>query len=190
MLTLEKEGVGLSNIIEIERYGSLMKVFRVTAYVMRFVINLKRNKVRDKCILGSLQVEEIEKAERAWIIEAQNNMQQNSKFQKTSQQLGIQAENGILVCKRRLGHSDLDFRPKYPIILPMNSPFTDVLILDCHTRTSHNKLKSTLAELRSRFWVPQGRPQVKRAISKCQVCKRLEAKAFQPPPPCGKFTKF
>ena len=74
MLTLEQEEVGLSNIIEIERYGSLMKLFRVTSYVMRFVRNLKRKKVSDQCNLGSLKVEEIEAAERAWIIEVQYNM--------------------------------------------------------------------------------------------------------------------
>eukprot|EP00794_Sanderia_malayensis_P012361 gene12361-biopygen9857 len=182
MLTVEQEEVGLSKVVKIERYGSLMKLLRVTALVMRFVENLKRKKAGDQCIMSSIRVEEIEAAEKAWIVEVQNNMRQNASFQKTSQQLGIQNEKGILVCKGRLSQSDLDFRSKYPMILPKNNSFTDLVIFDCHVRVHHNKLRSTLTELRSRFWVPQGRQQVKKVINRCQVCKRLEAKAFQSPP--------
>ena len=103
-------------------------------------------------------------------------------FKKFSVQLGVVSEDGLLICKGRLGNSDLDYRSKYPILLPKNDAFADLVIQDCHARVHHNKLRSTLAEFRGRFWVPQGRQQVKRVIGKCQICRRQEGKPFKPPP--------
>ena len=45
----------------------------------------------------------------------------------------------------------------------------------------HIGVKSTLAELHSKFWVPKGRQTVKKVIGKCQVCKRMEAKVISSP---------
>eukprot|EP00794_Sanderia_malayensis_P017243 gene17243-biopygen14837 len=183
MLAVEVEQTGIGNVINIERYGSLRKLLNVTAYVQRFVRNLKSKKAGNEvCKDGMLSVEEIEAAESIWIREVQNQLKRESGYKNMSIQLGIESENGVLVCKGRLGESDLDFRSKYPIILPKANPFTDLVIRECHHKVHHNKLRSTLAELRSRFWVPQGRQQVKKVIGKCHTCKRLEGKLFQSPP--------
>ena len=40
---------------------------------------------------------------------------------------------------------------------------------------------STLAELRSRFWVPKGRQEVKKVIRSCNHCKRYSAKPYEQP---------
>ena len=45
----------------------------------------------------------------------------------------------------------------------------------------HNGVRSTLAELRSRFWVPKGRQVVKRVISRCVPCEKIEGKSFTQP---------
>lgn len=45
----------------------------------------------------------------------------------------------------------------------------------------HGSVRETLAELRSRLWVPKGRQSVKRVLSKCVVCKKLEGKACSAP---------
>ena len=46
----------------------------------------------------------------------------------------------------------------------------------------HSGLRATLAELRSRYWVPKGRQMVKKIIHGCLVCKRLLSKAYGNPP--------
>ena len=182
MIAVQKEKHGVSNIVQIERYGSLVKVLRVTAYVMRFIKNLKEKKAKREIDIGKLKVEEIEEAERVWIEDAQKTLKGRADFEKLSRQLGIENENGLLVCKGRLANSDLEFQAKYPILLPRESPFTDLIIDDCHVRVHHNKLRSTLAELRSRFWVLQGRQQVKRVINRCHICRKLEGPLFKAPP--------
>ena len=182
MLITEKEEEKVSNVVNLERHGSLARLLRVTAYVMRFVSNLKKKREGMQVNVKRLSVEEIETAERLWIEDGQQSLKKREDFEKISVQLGVVNEDGMMVCRGRLGNSDLDFRSKYPILLPKNHPFTDLVINDCHKRVHHNKLRSTLAELRARFWVPQGRQQVKRVIGKCQICRRLEGKAYKSPP--------
>ena len=179
----------LSNAVNVERFSSLNKLLRVTAWVRRFVNNLKQKtekkalkKGRKEVRLGKISVEEIEEAERIWIIESQLNLQGSSNFKKISEQLGVVKENDILICKGRLGNSELDFRTKFPIILPKEHKFTELVIIDCHQRVHHCKERSTLAELRAKFWVTKGRQCVKRIIRKCFICRKLEGKAFNSPP--------
>ena len=53
--------------------------------------------------------------------------------------------------------------------------------MDCHSKLHHCKVNATLAELRTRFWVTKGRQYVKRLLSECTICKKLEGKPFNPP---------
>ena len=47
----------------------------------------------------------------------------------------------------------------------------------------HNKNNRRMSRerLRSKFWVPKGRQHVKKVISKCVVCRKLEGKAYSTP---------
>ena len=182
MLVTEREVKGVSTAIHISKYGSSAKLLRVTAYALRFIENLKRKKVNVMLKAGRLSVGELEAAEGAWIVDAQLSFMQDKDYGKLSVQLGLVKENEFLVCKGRLGSSDLDFRSKYPLLLPKNHPFTDLMIKDCHERVQHNKLRSTLAEFSAKFWVSQGRQQIKKVIGKCQTCRRVEGRAYRQPP--------
>ena len=71
---------------------------------------------------------------------------------------------------------------KYPIILPQDNKFTDLVVLDCHEKVHHFKVKGTLSEFRSRFWVTRGRQYVKKVINNCFVCRKLEGKPYNSPP--------
>ena len=53
--------------------------------------------------------------------------------------------------------------------------------MDAHRRVLHMGVASTLAELRSRFWVPNGRQGVKKVIHSCYYCKRYSAQPFKQP---------
>lgn len=183
MVAIAKEPTeGVRNVIDIDRFSNLGKLLRVTAYVRRFIENLKLKKERKELKSGKVSVEEIEKVERIWIIESQLNLQSSSNFKKISEQLGVVKENEILICKGRLGNSELDFRTKFPIILPKEDKFTELVIIACHHKVHHCKERATLAELRSKFWVTKGRQCVKRVIRNCFICRKLEGKAFNSPP--------
>ena len=53
----------------------------------------------------------------------------------------------------------------------------------------HGSVKSSLNELRSRFWIVQGRQFVRKLLYQCVVCWRLKERLYQapPPPPLPKF---
>eukprot|EP00794_Sanderia_malayensis_P007346 gene7346-biopygen5937 len=164
---------GVSEVVKIDRHSTLSKLLRVTAYVQRFIANLRELKAGRRPKLGALEVEEMERAERLWIKDAQDSLRGSDEFEKLSVQLGVRNEDELLVCKGRLGNADFEYRRKHPILLPKQNAFTDLVIYDCHARVHHNKLRSTLTELRGRFWVPRGRQQVKRVGSAPGVDFRL-----------------
>lgn len=78
-------------------------------------------------------------------------------------------------------HSDLPPEAKQTIILPKDHHLTRLQIQQCHLRVLYCGVRSTLAELRSRFWVPKGRQEVKKVVGQCVVCKKLEGKSFAQP---------
>jgi len=47
----------------------------------------------------------------------------------------------------------------------------------------HGGVKSNLTELRSRFWIVQGRQFVRKLLYECVVCRRLEGRRHVAPPP-------
>ena len=178
----EKESAGVSKVIDINRFSKLGKLLRVTAYVKRFIENLKKKKAGNDLNVGKVCVEELRSAEKDWVKDVQTKLQEKNDFDKTKVQLGIVTQNEIMVCKGRLEHSDLGEESKQPIILPRDHRFTELLILDCHQRVHHCKVKGTLAELRSRFWVTKGRQVVKKVINGCFLCRKLEGKPYSSPP--------
>ena len=174
VMTVTKEKSGVHSVIEIERYSSLRKLLRVTAYVKRFIENMKRKRVGVEMKVGRIEVDEIRQAEMIWIKNVQETLVDSPIYRKVSEQLGIVSQDGILVCKGRLENSDLGISGKFPIILPRDNKFTEMIILDCHEKVYHCKVRGTLAEVRSRFWITRGRQYVKKVLKHCFVCRKLE----------------
>ena len=127
---------------------------------------------------GELSAEEVVGAERVWILAMQDDLKHQDTYISLSKELQIVDYNGILRCKGRLSNSDLGLEGTQPILLPRNHRLTTLIIEDCHRKAYHNGLRATLAELRSRYWVPRGRQTVKKVIRDCLVCKRVQGKSF------------
>ena len=53
------------------------------------------------------------------------------------------------------------------------------MILHVHVKASHAGPETTLAVLRQRFWLTQGRRQVKRVLRKCLTCKHWKTQPVQ-----------
>ena len=88
---------------------------RVTAYVKRFVNNLRNKLAKNEIKVGRLSINEIERAEMEWVKCAQKGLQDNSDCKKYKDQLGILNENDILACKRKLEFSELEMSTKDPL---------------------------------------------------------------------------
>ena len=167
------------------RYSSLERLLRVTTWVKKFISNQKRAKEKRDIKLGELEAVEIKEAERNWILDAQVDLKNSASFEKTKINLGLVEKDEICICQGRLANSDIDEKSKFLIILPKDHRLTHLVILDCHKRVHHLKVGGTLAELRSKFWVPKGRQCVKKVIKPCFRCKFLDAKAYNTPNPAS-----
>ena len=78
----------------------------------------------------------------------------------------------------------MPYAVKYPILLPRSHHLTSLIVKQAHERVFHNGVKETLAETRSKYWIPSRRSFTRNIIHKCVTCRRFEGpfKAPQPPP--------
>ena len=127
-------------------------------------------------------MQETEDAENAWMREIQRSIAGSYKFKEMQHSLGLFFDKaGVLHCGGRLKFAPLDFVTKHPIILPLRNFLSDLIIRECHEDVMYNGLKETLAELRSRHWIPRGRQTVKRVIYRGVICRRGQGKAYAVP---------
>ena len=170
----------IRNLINPEKFSSLSKLLRVTSYVRRFVDRCKKKEIRT----GEVTVEEIENAMKLWIKDEQGVIVKDKKFPNLKNQLSLFADgDGILRLKGRLEHSHLPYDSKHPVLLNRESWFTTLVIRNAHHKVKHMRMKSTLNEVRSRFWVCSGKLTVKSEIKGCIICKYITGKPLIGPAP-------
>ncbi|XP_012543611.2 uncharacterized protein LOC105841045 [Monomorium pharaonis] len=85
-------------------------------------------------------------------------------------------ERGLLRVGGRLRKSKASFGTRHPIILPSNNRVTDLIIRETHHRTYHAGIQATLYALRARFWILNGKDQVRRIVRRCVDCIRQRPK--------------
>ena len=124
---------------------------RVTAWVTRLCHNISRRNKSDKRE-GVLTLEEIVESEELWIRMAQRELRKGENYQQLVSKFGLQEDQkGVIRCKGRLEYSEMVHETKEPIILPKEHRLMILQIQECHRRVLYNGVRSTLAELRSKF---------------------------------------
>lgn len=171
-------------VFPVDKYSSLEKILRVTAWIYRFVYNLK-NKNNKRSL--SLTAMELRESENYWIKTTQKQYFHNEisaliegknlESSSTIITLNPFLYNDLMRLGGRLHESSLPFQTKHPVILPKKSIFTDRIIWNAHILTKHGGVNSTITELRKRFWIVQCRQRVKSVLNKCISCKRLRGKS-------------
>ncbi len=61
----------LENVLDLSKYSKLDKLLRITAYVRRFVVNIRCSLRGEQTSKGPLSAEELDLAEKSWIKQAQ-----------------------------------------------------------------------------------------------------------------------
>ncbi len=169
-------------LVDVTRYSSVRKAIRVIAYILRFQTNVKAGLEKRARTKGRLTVAELKEAENILIKEAQEEMKRDKGYKKVARELGVKEDtDGLLKCYGRLGNTEISEEAKQPILLPKYHPLSELYILRAHTRTRHGGVRDTLAELRSQFWIPQARQQVRKIRKKCCICRRYEGQSYHVP---------
>ncbi|XP_065665416.1 uncharacterized protein LOC136086850 [Hydra vulgaris] len=166
--------------IDITNFNSYSRLIRVTAYILKFVSCLKNTQVRNNNLL--LSSFELRNAKIIWIKFIQQNIYSSKNYKQLKNDLGFFFDSeGIIRCRGRLGNASISYNIKFPIFLPKESLFTELIILHCHESVKHNGVKETLNQLRLEFWIPKVRNLIQKLIKKCFLCRRYEGKTYSYP---------
>jgi hypothetical protein len=98
---------GICNLISLERFSCLKRLLRVTAWVKRFISNLKRKKLGKEGVSGTLEASELKSAELAWVKAAQLVLKDQQGYRQLERQYGLVEKDEVLHCTGRLGSSEL-----------------------------------------------------------------------------------
>lgn len=79
-------------------------------------------------------------------------------------------DQGLLRVGGRLQNSNLGISSKHPILLPNRHVMIDRIIREAHERHYHSGIQTTLYTLRQRFWIVDGKNQVRKVIRTCIRC--------------------
>ena len=91
--------MNIENDISCENHSSAKHSFRVTAYVIRFVQNLKRRVKGEDCVIGELSLEEFLDAKNLWFHQMQSSLKSEKDYQKNYVLLkAFDDENGLIRC--------------------------------------------------------------------------------------------
>ena len=130
----------IHNVIDTTRFILLKKLVIVTAFVIRFVNNLKNNNANG--LLGNtLTIDEYNNALNLWIKTEQEILQRQTDFGKLKVSLKLFVDTlGLLRLKGRFENAALDYDEKHPLILRSleNRFFTKLIILHSHERVLHH----------------------------------------------------
>ena len=182
LLTAEHPS-GIGEVMNSEDYGSMCRLLRVTAYVLRAVEAFKSKKATPTSPTP-LTAQEMAEAEKLWIAHVQTSFNTDRNFEMWKRQFGLSRdEAGLWRCGGRLTNADIPPTTKHPLFLPRKHHLTSLIVREAHERVRHNGVKETLTELRARYWIVKGRSLVRSIIHHCVVCKRFEGPAYQAPQP-------
>ena len=187
LIQVEKSKIG--ELIDGENCSDYDKLARVTCYVVRFAKNLHKKKEHRPSSL-ELDENEISFAEVLWLKGAQKIFRAEPNFKQRERSLRLFDDyDGILRSQGRLDYSQLPYCARHPAVLPRGHHITKLIVRKCHSRVMHNGVNETLVEVRSKYWIVKGRQEVRKIISRCATCKRIESKGYcvPLPPPLPQF---
>nr|XP_006815893.1 PREDICTED: uncharacterized protein LOC102809680 [Saccoglossus kowalevskii] len=132
--------VGISQVIDADRFSSLNILLRVSALVLRFISRLKRDKPQQN---GHVTSKEINYAEHMWIKDVQIKKYQDiiESLRKKKCTIGplvkqlklFMNDQGMIRCGGRIHNAPLDMATKFPALLPPHHRSTDLIIMNSRT---------------------------------------------------------
>ena len=173
-----------------QKFDSLYKLLRVTAYIRRFIFNFRN---RSKRITGPLSADEIGDAKVWWVTRVQSETYaaefrllrvnklpvEPSTLVAVGGALVIDSDGLIKLRGRTLASGE---PPRLLPVLPGKHPFTKLLIIDAHVSLCHAWSGDTFNHLLQFYHLVPGRRAVLETLKKCFDCRRLMGKSYEQPP--------
>ncbi|XP_036148448.1 uncharacterized protein LOC118644088 [Monomorium pharaonis] len=159
------------------RFSFYTRMIRTIAYCLRMSPS-KRAK-------GALSIQEIIEAETRILQIIQGTRfadeikrRSNSKEIKGTRLASLNPiidNNKLLRVGGRLQNANIPLAQKHSILLPSHHHVTDLIIRETHEKNHHPGIQSTLYTIRHRFWLLDGKNQVRKIVRRCVRCIRFRA---------------
>ncbi|XP_050293693.1 uncharacterized protein LOC126734196 [Anthonomus grandis grandis] len=172
----------------LNRFSSFRLIYRVLAYVLRFVFNIKCKQNKQKRS-GPLTSDEITAAQNLLVMHVQKQMfskeyqclVSNKPLSKSSKILSLNPflKDNLIRVGGRLRNSDQPFARKYPVILPNDHILTKLILTYEHERLLHCGVQMLLCSIRENYWPVSGRKNCKAVIKKCYKCFKANPKPIK-----------
>ncbi|XP_043521509.1 uncharacterized protein LOC122534691 [Frieseomelitta varia] len=168
----------------LRRYSNFDKFTRIIAYCLRF---------RSPRPKGPLQPAELERAIKIivkWLQEETFQrelceLRKNCKIHNKSKLLTLNPfldSDGIIRIGGRLVQANQSYHATHPIVLPKSHHIVSLIIQSYHIKNLHAGAQTTLYSIRQRYWLLDGRNQVRRVVRSCIKC-------FRAAPPSTNYPK-
>ena len=152
--------INSTDVVNIEKFSSLLKLKRIIAFMCRFTDSLKlrkSNTLNKIQVNPILQPSELSIAEEILIRDNQQTFENESKFNILKRELNIVSKNNILKCEGRLKNAPITPDGKLPVLINRNHYLAKLIVWDFHLNLKHAGCKQALTEIRQKFWITQAR---------------------------------
>jgi len=170
----------------LDRFSSLTKLQRVTAYCLRFISHAKNPRQKRT---GPLSTDELSASLNKWIL-----MVQTQAFAKVLNELRKQSissshlrslnpfldDAGILRVGGRIKYARTPYDQRHPILLPKDNKFTHLVIDHFHHLYLHPGLQSLHFLIKQRFWIIGAKRIIRQRIRQCHTCFRANPTPLAP----------
>ena len=170
-----------------EKFSSLLKLQKVTAYCCRFIYNLKIT--RDQRKIGTLSPIELQDSMNLLIKICQkqafgedyNNLINDKSLNKRSKLLCLNpfVDNKILRVGGRIRNSNFEYDKKFLVILPHKHNLTKLIMTHEHNRLLHCGPSMLLSSTRERYWPLSGRNLARGIVRRCVTCFKSKPNSIQ-----------
>ena len=181
---------GMCAIIDASQYSHLQRLVAVTAYVLRFVNNLRKNHSK---VTGPLTATELKIAHTLLLRDVQHFvyqqelqylLNQRSQCPTLVKQLRLFLDDRKMIrCGGRIHNAPTSDLTKFPYLLPPRHPLTSLIIIDTHRKLHHSGVSNTVTALHQVYWIPAIRQCVRKLLRRCVTCNKLLGKPYGAPSP-------
>ncbi|GFX97863.1 integrase catalytic domain-containing protein [Trichonephila clavipes] len=168
----------------LSRINRFLTIVRVLSFLYRFLFNI-RNPTNKK--MRPLTSDEMEEEEIYLMKQVQLSsfyteiraMQNGSDICNKSKILNLSPfldDKGIIRVGGRLKHSRLLYSSKYPILLPVKSKLTEIIVKYYHEKYFHLGPQHLLYQVRLKYWPIHGRNICRKVVHNCVICFKFNPK--------------
>ena len=125
---------------------------------------------------GPLAPKELGEAEKYWVKESQKTLHDRLKKGELQKLSPFTDENGVIRVGGRVDEALVSYDSKHPAVLPRDHWISFLITRHFH-QIGHTGVATTVAKIRTKFWIIRAHDLAKSVKFKCVTCRELEAKA-------------